>query len=141
MKLHEVVIHEKLTLQLVTDLCDDEDTAGAMADAYQQRYDVEIVIRNLKLVLDLETMRAKSGDMFRKELLMSILADNLVTQFRNQAAKPAAKAFELQAGAVDATQKTKTRPRKTHKNQSKCHQASACGSQNAIAQFLNRFVV
>jgi hypothetical protein len=86
-RLHEIVIHDELTLYLVTDLRDDEDTALAMAEAYKQRYDVEIDIRNLKEVLNLETIRAKSLDTFQKELLMSVVADNLVTQFRRQAAK------------------------------------------------------
>jgi hypothetical protein len=86
-RLHEIVIHDKLTLYLVTDLRDEEDSALAMAEAYKQRYDVEIDIRNLKDVLNLETIRAKSLPMFQKELLMSVVAYNLVTQFRRQAAE------------------------------------------------------
>jgi hypothetical protein len=85
-RLHEIVIHDELTLYLVTDLLDEEDTALAMADAYKQRYDVEIDIRNMKVVLNMETIRAKSVDMFRKELLASVVTYNLVTQFRRQAA-------------------------------------------------------
>jgi hypothetical protein len=86
-RLHEIVIHDQLTLYLVADLLDEEDTALAMADAYKQRYDVEFDIRNMKLVLNLETIRAKSVEMFLKELLMSVVAYNLVTQFRRQAAE------------------------------------------------------
>jgi hypothetical protein len=85
-QLHEIVISDGLTLYLVTDLMDEEDTGMALAAAYQKRYDVEIDIRNLKVVLDMETIRAKSIEMFRKELLMSVVAYNLVTQFRRQAA-------------------------------------------------------
>lgn len=86
-RLHEIVVHDGLTLYLVTDLLDEEDTALAMAAAYKKRYDVEIDIRNLKVVLNLETIRAKSVEMFQKELLMSVVAYNLVTQFRRQAAE------------------------------------------------------
>jgi hypothetical protein len=85
-RLHEIVVHDELTLCLVTDLRDDADTALAMADAYKQRYHVEIDIRNLKVVLNMETIRAKSPEMFQKELWMSVVAYNLVTQFRRQAA-------------------------------------------------------
>jgi hypothetical protein len=88
-QLHEIVIHEKWTLHLVTDLREEADTALAMADAYRKRYDVEIDIRNLKVVLNLETIRAKSLEMFHKEFLMSVVAYNLVTQFRRQAAERA----------------------------------------------------
>lgn len=85
-RLHEVVVSDTLTLYLVTDLRDDEDTALELASAFQRRYDVEFDIRNMKLVLDLESIRAKSVETFRKELLMSMVAYNLVTQFRRQAA-------------------------------------------------------
>jgi len=86
-RLHEIVIHEGLTVCLVTDLLDEEDTASALSGVYKHRYHVEFDIRNLKIVLDLETIRAKSVEMFRKELLMSVVVYNLVTQFRRQAAK------------------------------------------------------
>ena len=86
-QLHEIVINDELTLYLVTDLMDEEDTALASAEAYNRRYDVEIDIRNLKVVLDMETIRAKSVEMFQKELLLSVVVYNLVTQFRRQAAE------------------------------------------------------
>jgi hypothetical protein len=86
-RLHEIVIHDELTLYLVTDLMDEDDTALALAETYKKRYDVEIDIRNLKTVLNLETIRARSVEMFRKELLTSIVVYNLVTQFRRQAAE------------------------------------------------------
>jgi len=85
--LHEVEISDKLTLYLVADLMDEEDMALALAAAYKQRYDVELDIRNLKVVLDTETIRAKSVEMFQKELLASVVVYNLVTQFRRQAAE------------------------------------------------------
>ena len=86
-QLHEVVVHEELTLYLATDLLDEEDTASALAGVYKRRVDVEIDIRNIKVVLDTETIRAKSVLMFEKELLCSVVAYNLVIQFRRQAAQ------------------------------------------------------
>jgi hypothetical protein len=86
-RLHKVVVNDNLTLHLVTDLLAAEDTALALAGVYRRRYDVEIDIRNLKLVLDMEQIRAKSVAMFRKELLITMVTYNLVTQFRRQAAE------------------------------------------------------
>ena len=43
-------------------------------------------IRNLKVVLDTENIRARSGEMFHKELLASLVVYHLVMQFRRQAA-------------------------------------------------------
>lgn len=85
--LHEIVINGELTLYLVTDLMDEEDTPSALAGAYRHRYDIEIDIRNMKLVLNMETIRARSVEMFQKELLASVVTYNLVTQFRRQAAE------------------------------------------------------
>jgi hypothetical protein len=81
--LHEIVVHEKLTLWLVTNLT---ETAATSAALYQRRGDVETDIRNIKVVLDTENIRARSEAMFRKELLTSMVAYNLVVQFRRQAA-------------------------------------------------------
>ena len=44
-------------------------------------------IRDVKVTLDTENIRAKSVKMFHKELLTSMMAYNLVVQFRRQAAK------------------------------------------------------
>lgn len=83
-RLHEIAVHENLTLTLVTDLPHEP---AALAALYDRRYDVELDIRNLKIVLDTENIRARSVDTFFKELLASIVAYNLVTQFRRQAAE------------------------------------------------------
>lgn len=82
--LHEIVINDTLTLWLVTDLTSDSRT---LADLYKKRVDIEIDIRNFKVVLDAENIRARSVEMFFKELLTSIVAYNLVSQFRRQAAE------------------------------------------------------
>ena len=83
-RLHEVRVHDSLTLYLVTSLPQD---AQQMSDLYLHRGDIEIDIRNLKVVLDTENIRARSVDMFHKELLTSLVAYNLVNQFRQQAAQ------------------------------------------------------
>lgn len=85
-RLHEIVINSELTLYLVTDLPDEVE---CMADLYQRRVDIETDIRNLKVVLNAETLRARSIDTFEKELLASIVSYNLVVQFRRQAAAQA----------------------------------------------------
>lgn len=81
---HEVIVHSKLTLWLVTDLT---ESASLLATLYGKRWTVEIDIRNVKVVLDTESIRAKSLEMFHKELLTSMVAYNLVIQFRRQAAR------------------------------------------------------
>jgi hypothetical protein len=82
--LHEVKIHQDLTLWLVTDLA---ESGLKLATFYKQRNDVEIDIRNMKVVLDTENIRARSVVMFRKELQTSVVAYNLMCQFRKQAAE------------------------------------------------------
>ena len=84
MLLHEVEVSPELTLYLITNL--DLDGLSA-ANIYQRRYDVEFDIRDLKVTLDTENLRAKSVEMFKKELYTSVIAYNLVAQFRRQAAK------------------------------------------------------
>ena len=81
--LHQIVIHETLTLELVTTR---PETAAELAQLYGRRGEVETDLRNLKVVLQLEVSRVRSVEMFRKELLASIVAYNLVAQFRQQAA-------------------------------------------------------
>jgi hypothetical protein len=81
--IHEVEISPDSTLYLVSSLEIDGESA---ADLYRRRYDVEFDIRDVKVTLDTENIRAKSVEMFRKELMTSIVAYNLVAQFRRQAA-------------------------------------------------------
>lgn len=82
-RLHEIRIHDTLTLFLVTSL---PNTAEELSELYRHRGDVEVDIRNLKVVLNTERIQARSVEMFHKELLTSLVAYNLVTQFRRQAA-------------------------------------------------------
>ena len=82
--LHEIHVSSSLTLQLVTDV---PDSAPALAELYRQRTDIEVDIRNFKVVLGAENLRARGVEMFYKELLTSLVAYNLVIQFRRQAAQ------------------------------------------------------
>lgn len=82
--LHEVTINDKLTLYFVTSLQED---AVMLAELFKYRTQVEVDIRNLKVVLDTENIRAKSVDMFKKELYTSVVAYNLVGQLRREAAR------------------------------------------------------
>jgi hypothetical protein len=82
--LHEVPLPKGETLYLVTTLPVDAARAGAI---YRLRYDVEHDIRDVKVSMDTENIRAKSVAMVKKELLTSIVAYNLVVQFRRQAAE------------------------------------------------------
>ena len=82
--LHEVHVNDKLTLYLVTSLDHDAQT---LAELFKFRVKVEFDIRNLKVVMDTENIRAKKVDTFKKELYTSVVAYNLVGQFRRQAAQ------------------------------------------------------
>jgi hypothetical protein len=84
--IHEVQVHPELTLWLVTDL---SDTALECAKLYGRRGEVETDISNIKVVLKTEEIRSTSVAMFQKELLTSMVAYNLVVQFRRQAAEKA----------------------------------------------------
>lgn len=81
---HDVLLENGEHLYLVTSL---SWSAADAADGYARRYDVEHNIRETKVTLQLETIRAQSDDMVRKELLCSFVAYNLLLEFRRQAAQ------------------------------------------------------
>ena len=83
-RLHEIKIHDSLTLYLVSSL---PHSAECLSNLYRRRVDIEIDIRNIKVVLKTENIAARSVSMFHKELMASMVAYNLVIQFRRQAAK------------------------------------------------------
>lgn len=82
--LHDVKLADGKSLYLVSTLEIDAESAAAI---YKRRYDVEFDIRDLKVTMDAENIRAKSVGMVEKELYTSIVAYNLTVQFRRQAAK------------------------------------------------------
>lgn len=73
-------------LYLITDL---HASPKAFKALYFQRNHIEIDIRNIKVVLNSESLECKSVEMFRKELGMAMVAYNLTSQLRRQAAKKA----------------------------------------------------
>ena len=84
----EVMIHrverpDASPIYLVSDLKEDGPVVAAL---YSRRYDGEFDIRDVKVTMATEDMRAKSYDTIMKELYGSIIAYNLVVQFRRQAA-------------------------------------------------------
>lgn len=81
--LHEIIVHEGLTVYLVTD---QDYHAETFANIYNQRGTAEIDIRNFKVVLDTQHTRARSKDTLLKEIYASVVAYNLIVQFRRQAA-------------------------------------------------------
>ena len=82
--IHQVDLENEQTLELVTSVEVDGLSVGEL---YRRRYDVEFDIRDLKVTMDSENIRAKSVDTVMKELLGSVIAYNLVAQLRKQAAK------------------------------------------------------
>lgn len=82
--LHEVPLENGKSLELVTTLPISGEQAGQY---YARRYDVEHDIRDIKVTLNTEHIRAQSVEMVQKELLTSMVAYNLVVQFRRQAAQ------------------------------------------------------
>lgn len=81
---HDIVLEDGKHLYLVSNVEVDASSAGQL---YLRRYDVEFDIRDLKLTLNTEGIRAKRLDTVQKELMGSIIAYNLVAQFRRHAAK------------------------------------------------------
>lgn len=82
--IHEVELESGKTLAMVSSMDFD---ATCLAELYRRRYDVEFDIRDVKVTMDTENIRAKSVEMVMKELMGSIIAYNLVVQFRRDAAQ------------------------------------------------------
>lgn len=82
--LHEITLENGEVLYLVTTLRVSSETAASI---YERRYDVEHNIRDMKVSLGIENIRAKSQEMVQKELLCSVVAYNLVVELRREAAK------------------------------------------------------
>jgi hypothetical protein len=82
--IHKVALDNGTFLYLATTLAIDATSAGEL---YSRRYDVEFDIRDIKVTMDAENIRARSVTMVMKELMTSIVAYNLIAQFRRQAAK------------------------------------------------------
>lgn len=82
-KLHELRIGEE-HLYIIENI---EVSPKQLRELYWKRSDIEVDIRNIKLVIGTEEIRARSVEMFLKEFSMSMVAYNLTTQLRREAAK------------------------------------------------------
>ena len=82
-EISEVELDNGSFMYLVTTL---EIDATSAAELYSRRYDVEFDIRDLKVTMDAENILAQSVVMVKKELMTSVVAFNLIAQFRRQAA-------------------------------------------------------
>lgn len=82
-KLHELKIGEE-QLYMIENI---EASPKQLRELYWKRSDIEVDIRNIKLVIGTEEIRAQSVEMFLKEFSVSMVAYNLTTQLRREAAK------------------------------------------------------
>ena len=55
---------------------------------YTKRWDVELSIRELKTIMDIDIVRSKSVDMVFKELLAAFIGYNLIRQLMKEADPP-----------------------------------------------------
>jgi hypothetical protein len=63
---------------LYTTILDDKITASEIVTKYSMRWDIEISIREVKTIMDINVLRSKSREMLFKELLIALTAYNLV---------------------------------------------------------------
>jgi hypothetical protein len=63
---------------LYTTILDDKITASEIITKYSMRWDIEISIREVKTIMDINVLRSKSREMLFKELLIALTAYNLV---------------------------------------------------------------
>jgi Transposase DDE domain len=73
-------------LYLITDI---DATIQELKSLYFKRYDIEVDIRNIKVVLQAEYFDCKSVEMLHKEIGMAMVAYNLTSQLRRLAAAKA----------------------------------------------------
>jgi len=81
--IHEIELDNGTFMYIVTTL---EIDAQSAVELYSRRYDVEFDIRDVKVTTDAENICAQSVVIVKKELMTSIVAFNLIAQFRRQAA-------------------------------------------------------
>lgn len=84
--LHEVPVSPELTLWLFTTA---PDSGAQLAALYRRRLDVETDIRDLKQTLAMDRLTGHGSAMVEKELVLGVVAYNLVNQVRRLAAHKA----------------------------------------------------
>jgi Transposase DDE domain len=85
------------TIVLVTTLLDSSIyTKEELAELYLQRWHIELDLRSIKVVMQMDVLRCKSPDMVEKEVWIHMLAYNIIRAFMaTAAAKAGAKPREL----------------------------------------------
>jgi len=66
------------TAVLYTTIVDEKITAAEIITKYTMRWDIEISIREIKTIMDINVLRSKSREMLFKELITSLIAYNLL---------------------------------------------------------------
>lgn len=75
-------------LDVVTTLLDaDAYTRKDLGDLYRRRWEAELHLRSIKVVLGLDVLRCKTPAMVRKELWMGLLGYNVIRGLMTEAAK------------------------------------------------------
>lgn len=73
---------------LLTTLMDADIPAQDIVLLYTKRWDIELSIRELKTIMDIDIVRSKSEDMVFKELLAAFIGYNLIRQLMKEADPP-----------------------------------------------------
>jgi len=73
---------------LVTTLLDPEEyTTEELADLFLQRWNIELDLRSIKTVMQMDILRCKTPEMVRKEVWIHLLAYNLIRGVMAEAAE------------------------------------------------------
>ena len=73
---------------IITTLLDAVDyPASEIADLYLQRWNVELIFRDIKTTMGMDVLRCKTPDMVRKEIVMYFIAYNCIRRLMYEAAK------------------------------------------------------
>jgi hypothetical protein len=75
---------------LYTTLTDEKTDAASIVQKYEKRWDIEISIREIKTLMDINVLRSKSCRMLKKELGIALTAYNMVRKIIAGAADKAA---------------------------------------------------
>ena len=76
------------TAVLYTTIVDDTIKTHEIVTKYTMRRDIEISIRKIKTVMDINVLRSKSRDMMLKELIIALTACNLLRKIIAESADP-----------------------------------------------------
>jgi hypothetical protein len=78
------------TAVLYTTITDESTDAVSIVQKYEKRWDMEISIREIKTLMDINVLRSKSCEMLKKELKVALTAYNMVRKIMARAADKAA---------------------------------------------------